>query len=750
MNLPEKILRRPDVLPKGIKSRYFHSYDIHLLLLILFAFNYPFWNSALWPKFDTVSTFEIFHAFYNHFFFHGELALWLPYGTFGIPSNHWQLFCLSPFSYLFGCLGKLFHIQNVLLLFKMSILAEECALLFGTYLLSRLWFKRRSVIFLVCFGVIASTVWLLQIYWNFRIYYLIPLALYFLALFLEKKRGHYFWLCGVIFIFSLFGNIAYFAGLYLLILILFCIPFIMKGRFPWPNLFERTLKNGLSFLTMVAAALLYLYFAFHLYDHTISYQIGRDPLTQITSVESFLSHGWAIGFDNMARLFFPNLMLDHTLYIGLLPLLFMFYGILKVRRVQFISICLTIIFLFLISMGKETFVAEFIYNSFLPMRWFRYIGQIGSLLRIFLLFGAGFGFEELLHDLENKKDEMSGILHPQTKIFFCGAILLGFMVLAKIKTAGSFFFSMPWYGCYLFAGLLFIIFITSVLVLNQNSGKSIQIMSMSFLVLDLLCFQYATLKSWPNNWPAMSPKAAMINQLEYQEARANSIIPKSRAESVNLVAEAAGADSQAVETYNFMQFDPCVLRYIPWSRSKNIDHLMRSRGGLSRHTFKNIGIAEDYNWTSHFLQITGCSVPKLRLILDQELIRNPEGIEEVNSAALSKNAGNIKVISFGLNHLNLQVDVKNSGGTWLYYADAYHPGWRASANGISLPISQVNLAFKAVKLSEGKHDVQFSFFDGLRSIASYSIAFSGCLFAVIVLQIAFFECRRKINWDSNN
>jgi len=164
--------------------------DFLFLLAYTCLISYPVWNQAVWPGHDTIYHFWSFHIFYNNFYWNGELTRWLPFGTYGIPSDYWQVTALTPASYLTGLLGKLFQFKNSLLLFKASMLLEQWILLLGSYLLLNQLFRNRSATLFVCCGLIGSTFWLYQIHWNFRIYYLLPMILYFLIRFFREERHH--------------------------------------------------------------------------------------------------------------------------------------------------------------------------------------------------------------------------------------------------------------------------------------------------------------------------------------------------------------------------------------------------------------------------------------------------------------------------------------------------------------------------------------------------------------------------------
>jgi hypothetical protein len=86
--------------------------------------------------------------------------------------------------------------------------------------------------------------------------------------------------------------------------------------------------------------------------------------------------------------------------------------------------------------------------------------------------------------------------------------------------------------------------------------------------------------------------------------------------------------------------------------------------------------------------------------------------------------GVLEVEKFNTDELLAQVDVKRPAGVWLYYADAYHPGWISQVDGKPARIFTANGAFKAVFLEAGKHCVRFYFGSGLEAyVRNLSVMF---------------------------
>ena len=66
------------------------------------------------------------------------------------------------------------------------------------------------------------------------------------------------------------------------------------------------------------------------------------------------------------------------------------------------------------------------------------------------------------------------------------------------------------------------------------------------------------------------------------------------------------------------------------------------------------------------------------------------------------------VLAYDSNNITIRVSGAPRNA-WLYYADCWHPFWRATVNGRNATIQKSNLAYKAVGLDEGENLVHFEF-----------------------------------------
>ncbi len=76
--------------------------------------------------------------------------------------------------------------------------------------------------------------------------------------------------------------------------------------------------------------------------------------------------------------------------------------------------------------------------------------------------------------------------------------------------------------------------------------------------------------------------------------------------------------------------------------------------------------------------------------------------------------GTIDICHFSANQVSASVNVPSGSNWYLIYLDSLHPRWQAQADGVAVPILPANIAFKAIELTPGSHEVTFAFNGGSR------------------------------------
>jgi hypothetical protein len=746
------------------------AWDFWFPALILLEINLPLFDPVVWYDRDTAYVFHMFYGFYTDFFFHGELARWLPFGCYGIPADFFQFCQLAGMQYFGAALGWLLRIRDAHFLFKCSVVLEEFGLLFGTWLLSRQLFKNRVTVLFVCLGTIASTLWIPQINWNFRIYSMLPLIFYLILMFFRKGRPHYLWLAGSTLVLGQPGTPPYFVIFYSGLSLIFFLAAGHRFGFRPSRLLERSRANFLSFTLLAFLAAVYVFFVSHMLQGIITTAPGRAGNSLAVPIENFLKSS----SDDITVLKFLGLFFaryaeqDTTLYIGILPLIFSVYGLLRSRRPLLAAFGWMTLFILCFSISDTTFIARTLYNFFPPIRLVRYIGNMNGLLRLFLMILAGYGVDQWLSDHAPQKKQRtkdragSGLAF----LFSCGTVL-GLMLVIKLLNTKGWLFQEQWPSfswcawsitlgsCFLLA---YELSAKRVCSKNQRSeaGTAVTV-ALLVLTLDLLAYQTLFQLSWPRRLESSTPNAAEVYPFKYQRTRKLAYDLNEHVRSAAKIV-AAIPFRLSVETYHFLLFDMGVPREFPnYYWLSPVYELIENRFPQFNHQ-SSLAAFLSTPGTDTFFNVFGIATPKLRLISNAvfapdhatalNVILNPffpidrAVVLENVSNNVQKNwksnptlnrSGKITVDHFSFNQISLTADVQNPDGGWLYYTDAYHPGWHAQVDRKNVPVYPANIAFKAVFVPSGNHSVRFYFWNGMQSLAGLILAFAGILFALVLL-----------------
>jgi hypothetical protein len=128
--------------------------------------------------------------------------------------------------------------------------------------------------------------------------------------------------------------------------------------------------------------------------------------------------------------------------------------------------------------------------------------------------------------------------------------------------------------------------------------------------------------------------------------------------------------------------------------------------------------------------VLGCGVPKLRMVGNVSYVQNEEAAAQIVCcqaniydrpviiAPKSEETGKqlapvsdknvISVKEFSPNKLHMLVFNNEAVPLWLIYADAFDDRWKATVDGEPRPIYKANIAFKAVKVEPGQHDISLT------------------------------------------
>ncbi|MCB9799767.1 MAG: YfhO family protein [Candidatus Omnitrophica bacterium] len=738
--------------------------ELLLLAVIVVILNLPVLQQKLWFTRDTIYAFHIFYAFYSNLFQNHEFMQWLPYGSYGIPFDMWQLVYFSPSSYLSSVLGVLLSVKNTLTVFKLSMMFEQWMLLTGAWLLGEQIFKYKYSCVLICLALITTAIWPLQIFWNFRIYYLLPLIFFYLVRWIKSKNPAFFWMAGIVALMGEFGQPLYYVALHLLIFILFGLIAISKHRSVLKNLLERSCRNIIPALIFAGVALIYAYFILHMFDGITSDVVGRNAVTREVPLNTFLTIGTGINFEKFYALFFPNTYPDTgdtTLYIGFIPLIFIVYALLNCRKLFFGAFALMTFLLICFSVGDYTFIARAFYHLFPPIHYMRYLGIMSALIRFFLVILAGFGLDEFLWDFSLIERFKSMKRQLRNSLFLSVTIpFLLCMVIYYFNSKGH-YYPIGW-SEYFFFGIFLIICMAILMLRGSMRIRQKLIWAiLIFYALDMFVFNTLFMKKYPNKWDWISDEIVDVQPVGYQKRRGDESDFTERQKEANRLIWVNHPFKLGKEAYQFLLYDPCL------PRKYALFHWSTLFWNLRQMRFRNLYYID---WPTAmrrlnaaegelYGQVLGCRSDKLRFLPDVFFANTPEEaaryvhdgdigkipmIEKVPEniqklphtlPADMRQQNTIEVSAYSFNRIRMKVNVVSSERQWLYYADVYYPGWHAYMDGKEIPIYPANLAFKAVLVERGEHALEFVFRPGLEGFVFKVTPYLGMAFGLFMWTI---------------
>ena len=748
---------------------------------------------------DGFQYFALQYGFLNNVVNYGEIPQWMPFMTQGTVATWWHTIQAGILQNVLLLSGSLFKNINFLPLFYAGIFLDELLLLAGVWLLARRFFASPLTVFFITLSIMGSCIWVLQPWWNFHFYYAIPLILYLTHVFLDTDKWRYYFLAGNLLFIQCLGNLPYFLPVTSLVIFLyFLFYFIFNYQDTWQKI--KNLKFGWSFVlltSIIIVSFIALYIAMnHGTDQIANHNVLRNP-DGTTTLEGFLTYGGEMTWRAWLELILGiSPFLDYTLYIGILCVPFILLGLIFNSNKQNFHFLLTIIVLLLFSMG--TFVSVFFYYSWPMMKFFRHLALVSPIIKVFLCFLAGFGFDAVFFKKSRFKNPVAmkvalagmAILMLSVSLFlwmmshdyeYCGNLLKS-MAPAGIETLPFFttVFNEDIIISLLNHTTLFALTasVSFAALLFFNNKKLLLFMAVLLLIVhcsDIYGFKFSEirLKTTPLNielskiidfhiWPYAvrrdvsfennNPRAQLLNSLPIKE-------PGVLYSSTNAFTFKDELGNKFRNDFWLLPFDNYLRAY--WKQSihdlsdKPLALLFGFRLEFPQGhpaAFKISGVTEDKIQFFSGADFIASDDTIASLITDSsykgDMIflsasgKNKE-ISPVVSSTLPKNylVSNkrlhlpYQVLEFDANNLEVTTSNNSLKSAWLFYSDVWHPLWRATVNGKDTPVFKANLAYKAVKLEPGLNKVHFYFKSRFMSVIYFIFGLNALGWLGIILYL---------------
>ena len=365
---------------------------------------------------------------------HHATPLWHPYINYGMDANWYLAITIGPSLAALGAAARLFSRGDLLQYYYLAMFLDELALLIGTYLLGRFLLRKRSAVVFLCIAMTGSTLWYAQPWWNFHIYYFVPLSAYFVVTGCARNELWRVLTGGLVLLVSEFGNLPYFPIAHALAYVLLLAGAWWAYSFDIRSALGRAgAREAAALAASALAAGVYLLLLGYGVDH-INYNVGRTRGAAV-GVADFLTYGGAIGLSKFAELITGvSWDVEVNAYAGVLVVGLGVFALLWAPRRDMMPFAGVAAFLSLLSLGKGSFVAPLLYE--IPgVAYFRHIGLVLPLIKVMLIVISGFGADALLQVSEPKGQNAPNLARRAYFVAIVILIVAGGFALGLTATA---------------------------------------------------------------------------------------------------------------------------------------------------------------------------------------------------------------------------------------------------------------------------------------------------------------------------
>jgi hypothetical protein len=683
----------------------FAVHPLTLALLALVLVQACLYAAGLFARCDTLQAYAFFNYSLGNMLAQGEFPQWLPNAALGSPAEPYSLVFLGPFQIVLVLLGGLLGLGQAWGLFFFGAVLELAVFVTGVWLLGREIYASRLAAAAVTFCAVALAYWHVQIFWPHRIIVFFPLLLYCLLRFHRSGDLVHLWQGAAVGVLMLVGSVVYTAPIYLMCCLVLYAGLCLFSR-ARPRLDPATAfsARGLVSAGMFAAlALAFFWLLAHAFDGVLTFAPERDPVTRTVTLDVFLNYGGRAA-GKLPEFFLGTPLQDTEVYcyLGVAACALILLALWKARGPVFSALLCLTAFVFLLSLGPHGGVAYAAYH-FPLARYFRHLPQLLPLARLLGLFLAGFGLDVLAASGEgNGLRRWSCCLATSAGLF----LVLKWLVLDPPPVA-------VWTRFLPEISLAALGIATAVPWFNRKSAvRFLAWLPAAVMVLELAAAQSVLFASPLNFAPGgrlASPRVDVFaaQRPVFRPGRMADTAAEPGWEAlVNLAVRHRVSNATL---YLLTGVDPCVPVFrVDYATPAAYRLLAEVSPGSLAATNRELDLGRQLS-ASHWLpalldpeyrRLAGCGGGKL--VLD------PDGPNPVD-------------VSPGVRHFSanrLAVGVVQTGPVGrLLYSDAFHPGWSARLDGSPVPVEPAGRAFKAVTVPQGRHVVEFVFFDPLKEWA---------------------------------
>lgn len=693
-------------------------------LALLYAWQGFFLVQGLFVVGDSLQAYAFFNTVLGNLQAAGEFPLWLPHTAWGVPAMPYLLTFLGPCQVFAALAGAVLGLQNAWGLFVLSVLLESSLFVASCWLLARDCLRQPLARSAVTAGAALTVYWHVQFFWPHKAVLLLPLALHLLIRFQAEGDWRRLWQCGAVAVAWLLGNLAYLAPILALSGLVFMAALALFSRRLPPVTRAGFLAPGALawFLGCAVLAGLYAWFLAGSLEGLVLTAPGREAGTSLP-LAVFLDYGYP-ALARVPEFFIGAAMFDveMNVYLGVAAAALMLSAWPLARDPRLAALGVLGGFLLLLSLGRFGGVAWLAYWFPLADR-FRHLGHLLPLVRLLLLFVAGFGLEALASrdkagpdagpdaggdaDARGAEDARAGIrerIRADWKAFALRAGLCAAVFLAVKWLLFTDFASTPYSGLAPEAGTAGLALGLALARVRGWGGRGLALVACAALFLDLGASQYTffcapdtRLATWTAGQAPHAVRLPTHSARRMADPRTEPRWP----EAVDMAVNRGPVNTSA---FSFLGLDPCV----PFFRTDYVCRSVAQWGGERLLAALRAANRESdprrqldaVAWRAFladpgFMAAAGCAAPWL-------------GFGPGSPGAPLQDASR-RITHFSANRVRLDLEVQDPAGGRLHHADAFHPGWRAQVDGRPAPLDISGGAFKGLAVPPGRHAVELEF-----------------------------------------
>lgn len=705
----------------------------------------------------------------------GPVPHWLPFASHGMVGSWWGMVQDGIFqSALLFVPGSVVALVPFLVLSQLGVLVDHGLLLLGTWLLARRELKTLEGAFFVTAAVLASTIWFAQPWFELHLIYAVPLVLVLVHDWVEKGRALSLVLAANLVTLQGLATPGYFLPVQAFAVGVMFALYAARNHGAWLRaVWARTrAQPGTIALAAVAAAVpiaLILVFTIPGTDEVVFQHGGRESDRSVT-LATFFSYGGRPGHaweTHWLELFVrSSYLLDRSGYVGALTAGFAVFALFRKPDPGAIRwLCWTVI---LAAFAQGTALSAAAFGLWPGMSYYRHLGLAGAFVRVGVAFLGGHGFDRFVRDMRDPAV-------PRRRSLLAASAAIGITAVLALLLPGQ--KALTDYNEWSLESSLRVLSSLDAIVLSGVLGfLAVSALGLgavaSFtrwpqragvIIAALLALHAGDLYFYKNTAVTRRTVALDASQaplfdwgpVEWQPRR---VLETSLDGKASLV----GDLDRRLEGDLRWPLESLLLRDALGSRwrvdywHQPLDDLLRACAGVPEGASAN-ALAEVRTPDALVFPETGCdaglvagvTADKVRFYraarrlptttaVAKALAQKDDALYLLDPAAVPSGTGEqmaresiaITSVRFDTNEAVFLVAAPVDG--WLYDAEAWHRWWRATVDGAPVTIERANLAYRAVPVPAGTHEVRFAFHAPWLSWAHRFAGLEGLLWTAIV------------------